>query len=229
MARRSKNDPDDPDLDLAKIVSAALELIDTDGLDSFSLRALARHLGSGNMSLYYYVKGREQLLELVLDDVLGTISLRRLPDDPLDALAVLSRRFVTTFAAHPGTIPLFVLQPVYSIGPNAINVFDRFVCLLRDTGHSDETVANTTIALIEYLCGHLIGHLPPVRHPHDSHSATVDHVLGSLADGAAPNIRAVGPALRRAAGTLQPAAGIELILNGLRHRTNTTATTQTNR
>jgi AcrR family transcriptional regulator len=219
VARRSKHDPDAPELDLDGIVRAAIELIDANGLDEFSLRALARHLGAGNMSLYYYVKDRDQLLALVLDEILGSINLKRLPSEPVDALALLSKRFINAFAAHPQVIPLFVLQPIYSIGPNALGMFDRFVELLRNTGMPADSVADTTVALVEYLCGHLIGYMPHMRPPGRDHSTTVDDILAALPDGAAPNLRAVGPELRRAVATLQPSVGINLLLAGLHPRT----------
>jgi AcrR family transcriptional regulator len=215
---RPKNDPDAPELERASIVGAAVELIDEHGLDAFSLRGVARHLGAGNMSIYHYVKDRDELLALVLDETLGTVSLRKLPDEPIEALRVLSTRFVTAFARHPETIPLFVLRPVLSIGPHGAALFDRFVGLLRDLDLSDDTVADTTVALIEYLCGHLVGHLPQVRGAHTGNGDIVDEVLASMADGAAPNIRAIAPALRRAAEDVSPAAGIDLILSGLAAR-----------
>ncbi len=223
MARRPKNDPDAPELNLERIVRVAIELIDANGLDDFSLRALARKLGAGNMSVYHYVQDRDHLLALVLDEILGSVSLKRLPKDPLTALATLSKRFVAAFAEHPGTIPLFVLQPIYSIGPNALNLFDHMVGLLRQAGLPDVTVAQTTMALFEYLCGHLIGHLPQVRHPQNDHGAMVDDILASLPHGVAPNIRALGPELRRAASTLEPSVGISLLLAGLLPRTTSKA------
>jgi AcrR family transcriptional regulator len=73
MPRRPKDDPTAPELDRARIVRAAIDLIDVGGLDDFSLRAVARRLGAGNMSVYHYVKDRDELLALVLDEVLGTI------------------------------------------------------------------------------------------------------------------------------------------------------------
>jgi AcrR family transcriptional regulator len=225
MARRAKNDPDAPELSIDTIVNAAIEVIDNDGLDAFSLRALARHLGAGNMSLYYYVKDRDALLTLVLDEVIGSVSLKRLPNDPLDALATLAKRFVAAFAEHPGTIPLFVLQPIYSVGPRSVAFFDRFVGLLRDVALPDDVIADTTIALIDYLCGHLISRLPQLRHGHEGDGATADDIIGSIPRDAAPNIHALAPALRRAADTSQPAAGIMLILAGVRtHNTPTTPT-----
>jgi AcrR family transcriptional regulator len=162
------------------------------------------------MSIYYSVKDRDELLALVLDEILGTVSLRKLPDEPIEALRVLSTWFVTAFARHPETIPLFVLRPVLSIGPHGAALFDRFVGLLRDLDLSDDTVADTTVALIEYLCGHLVGHLPQVRAPHTERDI-VDEILASMA-GAAPTsgpspLRCVAPPKTSA----RP-AGIRLIL-----------------
>jgi hypothetical protein len=54
---------------------------------------------------------------------------------------------------------------------------------------------------------------------HHANHSTIDDALRAIPDGIAPNIRAVGPSLRRAANTLQPTAGIHLILDGLRTHT----------
>ena len=212
MPRRPKDDPAAPELDRASIVRAALEMIDGGGLVDFSLRAVARRLGAGNMSIYHYVRDRDELLALVLDEVLGTISLHRLPREPLEAVAVLSKRFVRAFRAHPEAIPLFVLQPVMTIGPHGAALFDRFVGLLRSTGLPDQRVAEVTVVLIDDLCGHLIGHLLQVRHRAETDEAIVDEVLAQLPDDLAPNIRALAPALRRAAHSSAVAPGVVMIL-----------------
>jgi len=57
--------------------------------------------------------------------------------------------------------------------------------------------------------------VPQVRGAHASNGDIVDEVLATLPDGAAPNIRAIAPALRRAAGNVSPAAGVALLLAGL--------------
>lgn len=216
MARRAKSDPDAPEISIDKIVEAAIEIIDSEGLDAFSLRALARHLGAGNMSLYYYVPNREGLLTLVLDEVIGSVSLQRLPSDPVDAVSTLAKRFIIAFADHPETIPLFVLDPVYSIGPRSAAFFDRVVGLLRQLELPDEMIAETTIALIDYLSGHLIGHLPQLRRRHGRGGPTADDVIDSIPADGAPNIKALAPALRQAANMYQPAPGIRLILAAIR-------------
>ena len=215
MARGLKSESSTIDLSVDRIVFGAIELLDEAGVAQFSMRALARHLGVGNMSLYYYVQDRDELLVLVLDEVLRSVNLRRLPEDPFAALSVLSKRFVAAFLAHPGAIPLFALRPLYSIGEHSLAVFDRFVGLLRAADLTDDAVAKATVTLIEYLCGHLLGHLPEVQHPSINTAATVDELLASLPEDIAPNIRAVGPYLSRTIMTLDPSAGIDLFLDGL--------------
>lgn len=214
MARFAKGDPDAPDLDRVRIVTASLELIDRDGLDAFSVRALARHLGVANMSVYHYVRSREELLSSVLDGVLGEVDLRPAADDALAEVMSLSERFADVFAEHPATIPLLVLEPVISIGPHGAAVFDRFVELFRAAGLDDRRVAESTVALIEYLCGHLIGRYVDVRRSHDGRPTSVDDALADLPGGTAPNIRALAQELRTAASARTPTPGIALILAG---------------
>ncbi|MEO3870296.1 TetR/AcrR family transcriptional regulator [Nonomuraea sp. B12E4] len=60
-----------PGLSLARIVRAAVELADAEGLDGLSMRKVADRLGFTTMSLYRHVPGRDQLVELMRDHVLG--------------------------------------------------------------------------------------------------------------------------------------------------------------
>ncbi len=56
-------------LSLASVVTAAVDLADREGLESLSMRKLARALDAGTMSLYGYVASKSELLELMLDHV----------------------------------------------------------------------------------------------------------------------------------------------------------------
>lgn len=60
-------------LSLDRIVAAAVEVADelsrTEGLDALSMRSIATRLGVGTMSLYRYVPGKSELLDLMLDHV----------------------------------------------------------------------------------------------------------------------------------------------------------------
>src|ERR1700754_63657 len=52
------------------ILSAALDLARRTGLDGFSMRDLAAELGTTQMAAYHYVKSRDELLTLLVDEIL---------------------------------------------------------------------------------------------------------------------------------------------------------------
>ncbi len=62
VSRRNK-----PDLSVDRIVAVASEMADTDGLAALSMRKVAERLGVGTMSLYTYVPGKGELVDLMLD------------------------------------------------------------------------------------------------------------------------------------------------------------------
>src|SRR4051794_33307060 len=53
------------------IVDAALALLERDGLQGLSMRRLAQELDAGAASLYWHVGGKEELLGLLLDRIVG--------------------------------------------------------------------------------------------------------------------------------------------------------------
>jgi TetR/AcrR family tetracycline transcriptional repressor len=56
-----------------RLVSAALALIDEDGLEALSMRALADRLEVKAASLYWHVRDRRELLELLAEEILDTV------------------------------------------------------------------------------------------------------------------------------------------------------------
>jgi AcrR family transcriptional regulator len=57
----------------AQVASAALAVIDRDGLPALSMRAVAKDLGMSTMALYRYVDDREELEGLVVELVLSAV------------------------------------------------------------------------------------------------------------------------------------------------------------
>ena len=53
------------------ILDAAIELLDRDGVAGLTLRGLAAELGGGLGSVYWHVAGKEALVDLAIDAVLG--------------------------------------------------------------------------------------------------------------------------------------------------------------
>ncbi|WP_436770779.1 TetR/AcrR family transcriptional regulator [Yinghuangia sp. YIM S09857] len=60
-----------PGLSVDRIVAAAVALADGTGVAALSMRKVAERLGVGTMSLYTYVPGKDELLNLMVDTVLA--------------------------------------------------------------------------------------------------------------------------------------------------------------
>lgn len=70
-----------PPLSRDLIISRAIDMADTAGVASISMRKLGQELGVEAMSLYHYVNGREDLLEGIVDRLVGQIPTQ--PDGAL--------------------------------------------------------------------------------------------------------------------------------------------------
>ena len=104
-----------PNLSREEITRAALELADSEGLEAVSMRRIAAKLGAGATSLYWYVARKEDLYELMVDELIGEISL---PEEPSgDWRADLREVAVQTRAvlAHHDWFTLLGIQP--GLGP----------------------------------------------------------------------------------------------------------------
>ena len=89
-----------PALSLTRIVEAATEVADTEGLEALSMSRLARQLGFTTMAVYRYVRSKDELLTVLLDELVG-------PPPALPAtgwredLEVWARAMLATFRRHP--------------------------------------------------------------------------------------------------------------------------------
>ncbi|MFG1798410.1 TetR/AcrR family transcriptional regulator [Nocardia sp. NPDC049149] len=95
-------EPDRPGLSLGRIVAAAIEVADAEGLGALSMRKVAERFGTTTMSLYRYVPGRAELVELMRDAVYGEAPLA--PADGLGWRAGLerwARRAWGIYQRHP--------------------------------------------------------------------------------------------------------------------------------
>jgi AcrR family transcriptional regulator len=94
-----------------RVIGAAIDLADADGLGALSMRRLAASLGVEAMSLYYHVRNKDEVLGGILERVLSELELppagspwkQALRATALSAHAVLDRhRWAATLLMTPG-------------------------------------------------------------------------------------------------------------------------------
>ena len=120
-----------------KVLAAALELADAEGLETLSFRRLATVFGVTPMALYRYVAGKEELLVGVGDLVLSQLELPQAPEDEWrDQLRAVARSFRTCLTSHPSAIPIFLGRALFT--PAATRTADAILGSLRRAGFPPE-------------------------------------------------------------------------------------------
>lgn len=114
-----------PRLSRDEIAEAALRIADAEGFPALSMRRIAAELDAGTMTLYHYVRTKDELLALVTDAVMGEVVV---PDDvafPADwreAVWLVARRTRDALRRHPW---MFDIMDEPALGPNAVRHFDQ--------------------------------------------------------------------------------------------------------
>ncbi len=136
-----------------QITMATLVVIDRDGLPALTMRAVARELGMATMSLYRYVRDKDELEALVVDQVLATVDLAVPPGDWRERLTTLLNRVRDAVLTHPATVPL-LLRHRHS-APASRRMIEATLTVLTDAGFTgtERVVAQRT--LVAYLLGAL--------------------------------------------------------------------------
>ena len=115
-----------------QIVEAAMRLADAEGLDAGSMRRLGHELGAGATSLYWHVKNKSQLEDLMLDAMIGEVAGEVAPFEGWrDELAELARALRRVLVRHRHIAPLLGERP--TVGPYALDAAERVMGILRST------------------------------------------------------------------------------------------------
>lgn len=142
-----------PTLTLDRIVEAAVQVADADGLEAVSMRRVATELGTGTMSLYRYVPGKGELLDLMLDRV------QKPSENPADlgdgdwrsALEALGRATLGLYRRHPWLLQVNQSRPI--LGPSALDGMEKVLTLIKPMGLSDPELVSAIIMIDGYVVG----------------------------------------------------------------------------
>ena len=134
-----------------RVLRGAVAVADAGGIGALTMRSLARELGVKPMSLYYYVAGKEEILDCIVDLVFGEIDL---PSPGGDWQAQMRRRAVSARRAlrrHPWAIGL--MESRANPGPATLRHHDATLATLREAGFSVAMTAHAYALLDSYIYG----------------------------------------------------------------------------
>jgi DNA-binding transcriptional regulator YhcF (GntR family) len=143
----------EPDLGRAPIVRAAMRIADAEGLDAVSMRRVASELGSGAMSLYRHVPGKEDLLLQMRETAFGEFPLPAVPPPGWRTqLETAARRLWAMYRRHPWLARTASLTRPYA-GPNQMPYSEWNLRALTGLGLDDPTIFRLHLSLFGYVHG----------------------------------------------------------------------------
>ncbi|MGZ4765632.1 MAG: TetR/AcrR family transcriptional regulator, partial [Ilumatobacteraceae bacterium] len=135
------------------IAAAAIRIADAEGFEAVSMRRLAAELDAGTMTLYHYVRTKDELLTLIVDAFLAEVVLapgQRMPRDWRAAVTLIARRSRDALQRHPWILDI-ADDP--NIGPNAMRHFDQSWQALSSLDASFDDKLDLIMAVDEYVFG----------------------------------------------------------------------------
>lgn len=141
-----------PAFTLEQIVRTAVGIADAEGLATVSMRRIAERLGCTTMSLYRYVPGKAELLDLMMDTVMGEVPLAdAAPGDWRTRLELSARADWGLYHRHPWILRLPVGRP--ALGPNGSAWYESVLRVLTATGLPPAALVNVFDLLDAYVRG----------------------------------------------------------------------------
>lgn len=200
-----------PPLSRPRIVRAAMCLVDEKGLPALTMRALATELEVSPMALYNHVRDKDELVDLMIDLMLGEVDTSVTEGDWLARLRAVVRSYHQALAAHHQLARAYGNR--VGIGPHGLLVIERALELLLEGGFSPPEASDAFCTLFNYTVGfELMGNIAPQR---ESATREKAEYYPPLPSEQIPAITAVGPYLD---GVRRPGRfdyGLDLLLAGL--------------
>jgi TetR/AcrR family tetracycline transcriptional repressor len=218
---------DKPQLSREAIVAAAIQIIDAEGLDAVSMRRVAQEFGTGAASLYAYVANKDELLDLIVDWVMGEVADHWPGTEPTRAnwldLALDSMRLTRqVLIAHRDLAKAFLGRIPF--GPNGLRAVETQLAILRAGGVSDQIAAFAGDLLGQYLENTAIeedmwrSRYPDMEAPDIAEKMNeIRDYLRSLPKDRFPNVvELAGPMMNQEADGLDRfELGLEVIMRGI--------------
>jgi AcrR family transcriptional regulator len=136
-----------------KVVRAAIDLLDAEGVAGLSMRKLGTALEVPATTLYWHINNKEQLLDLAFDDVMGELTdpLAEATGDWRTDIAAAMNALRAMMLRHRWYPALFSTRP--SVGPRALRFWAGLAELFGRAGFSGAAVDHAFCMISDYVVG----------------------------------------------------------------------------
>lgn len=157
-----------------RVLRAAVALADREGIAALTMRRLGEELGVRAMSLYKHVANKEEILDGLIEVVIGEIELPPAGTDWRTAMRRRAQSAREVMTRHPWAIT--VIHSRANPTPAALRYYDAVVGMLRRGGFSVAMASRAFALLDSYIYGFVV---QETSLPFRSHAETED-VVGDI-------------------------------------------------
>jgi AcrR family transcriptional regulator len=137
-------------LTVDRVVAAAIELADAEGVQAVTMRRVAQALGVAPMSLYTYVPGKAELLDLMLDTVYADMARADLSDQPWRMrVEAVARENRDLYERHPWAATISASRP--PLGPGLMAKYEHELTAFAGLGLDDVTMDAALTYLLAFV------------------------------------------------------------------------------
>lgn len=139
-------------VDLHTIAATGVRIADESGLAAVSMRNIAAELGFTSMALYRYVRSKDDLIEVIVDEALGPPDFLVDPDaNWRDKLTAWANAVRAAFCAHRWILQVPISEP--PLTPNQIAWMERGLSTLAGTGLGHQERLSAMLLVDVYVRG----------------------------------------------------------------------------
>lgn len=138
-----------------RIITAAIELIEREGVQALSMRRIGAELGVAAMSLYNHVPGKEAVLDGVADRILGKLELDPAPQaDWRDRARRLAHAFRAAAHRYPRSMSVVLSRSM--IWTRRLPVIEQMLAIAEQAGFEGRTAVRVMRTFMAYVFGTLM-------------------------------------------------------------------------
>ncbi len=208
----------------ARVIEAALRIMDSEGLEAVTMRRIGRELGVEAMSLYNHVRDKEDILDGISEAVMSEFEIPSPTGDWAADARCMALEWRRLLGLHPGVMQLLAERHKPLEGMTAYRPMDAALEALSGTGLSDRELAQTFNALGGYIMGFVMMEqgLMPGHEPHD-HAHQHEAVAEALREAGLARLSACFEYFAECPNDEQFEFGLDLMIAGLAARSRSIA------
>jgi AcrR family transcriptional regulator len=190
-----------------RIATVALAIADKEGFEAVSMRRVAQELKVGTMSLYYYVKTKDDLIAAMDDALMSEALLPSLPKNWQHAMMEIAKRTHGVFIRHPWALVAMLSAPP---GLNAMRHMEQCLEALAETSMTEKQKITLLATVDDFVFGHAL------REAATDATIGIEFAAAQLATGAFPRLAELFGGGRIDANKDRFERGLQVLLEGTR-------------